>query len=181
LDLPPLKITALSAEKQYVVYCATVEAPVMIIETARFGLIDVDGSTVINMPRGMFGFEDRTEYCLIQHQPGTTFRWLQSTSDPELAFVVVDPSHFFGSFDIKLTAIEAECLGLETSDDAMVLATVSLDAGTSEVTANLAGPIVINSKSLTGLQVALDDQRYGTRHRLGMSAGTDGEALPKAA
>lgn len=152
----------------------------MIVETARFGTVDVEANSIIKMPRGMFGFEEETEFCLVQHRPDTVFRWLQSTARPDLAFVVVDPSHFFEDYGFRLSSVEAEYLGLDDPESAMVLTTVSVSPGESEVTANLAGPIVINAKSLTGLQVALEDERYSTRQSL-LRDDASGETLRRAA
>lgn len=152
----------------------------MIVETARFGRIEVGDDSIIRMPRGMFGFEDETDYCLVQNKPDMVFKWLQSVTDPGLAFVVVDPSHFFDDYEFRLSSVEAESVGLTASEDAMVLTTVSI-AGPSEVTANLAGPVVINTKSLLGMQVALEDERYGTRHALGSKDESAGVELRKAA
>jgi flagellar assembly factor FliW len=152
----------------------------MIVETARFGFVNVDPKSVIAMPRGMFGFEDEAEFCLICHEPNSAFRWFQSTTRPELAFVVVDPSIFFEDYSFVLSSVESEFLDLESPDDAMVLTTVRLARDSEEPSANLAGPIVINSKSLLGLQVALDDERWGTSHPLKKS-GKAAKRLPKAA
>ena len=153
----------------------------MIVETARFGLIDVEQSSIISMPRGMFGFEDSTEYCLIQHGPDNAYMWMQSTADPGLAFVVVDPSQYFSDYAFMLSSVEAEYLDLNTPNDAMVLTTVNIEPGTLEVTANLAGPVVINSKSLLAMQVALDDERYGTKQVIVGLSDTIGDEFPKAA
>jgi flagellar assembly factor FliW len=153
----------------------------MIVETVRFGRINVEDDSIIRMPRGMYGFEDETQYCLVQHSPNTLFKWLQSTTTPSLAFVVVDPSRFFADYGFQLSSVEAECLGLSAPGDAVVLATVNMGSDNDEITANLAGPIVINVRSLRALQVALDDERYGTRHPLSYSEDATGAELRKAA
>ncbi len=48
----------------------------------------------------------------------------------------------------------------------MVLVVVTIGKGCKDVTANLAAPIVINSRALTGLQVVLQDPQYATKHPL---------------
>ncbi len=152
----------------------------MIVETARFGFVNVDPASVISMPRGMFGFEEEMEFCIFRHRHDSSFRWFQSTTRPELAFVVVDPSLFFEDYSFVLSSVESEYLELESPGDAMVLVTVRMIGGDFEPSANLAGPVVINSKSLLGLQVALDDERWGTSHPLKKSNDAH-EKLPKAA
>jgi len=138
----------------------------MNVKTSRFGTIEVDDSSIIKMRRGPLGFEEQTDYILLQHRPDTSFRWLQSLEEPSLAFVVVDPSDFFTDYDIEIPDSDAEALHLEKAEDAIVLSVVTLGANAQEVTANLAAPIVINSKELIGMQAVLQDNRYSVRHPL---------------
>jgi flagellar assembly factor FliW len=75
----------------------------MRVETSRFGELEVDESSVINMPRGPIGFEDYTRFVLIEHRPDTEFRWMQSIDESTLAFVVVDPSKFFKDYEVEIS------------------------------------------------------------------------------
>jgi flagellar assembly factor FliW len=118
------------------------------------------------MSRGPLGFEDQTDYCLIQHRPDTSFRWLQSIDEPSLAFVVADPSEFFADYDIEVPDSETGILRLKNPDDALVLTIVTISDGGSRITANLAAPIVINSRELIGLQVILQDNRHSVEQPL---------------
>jgi len=45
----------------------------MIIETSRFGGIDVDDQRFLNFPRGLLGFPDDREYALIQTGENSAF------------------------------------------------------------------------------------------------------------
>ncbi|MDH7602774.1 MAG: flagellar assembly protein FliW [Armatimonadota bacterium] len=138
----------------------------MKIATTRFGVVEIDDSSVIRMVNGPIGFEAYKNYCLIQHRPDTSFRWLQSVDEPTLAFVVVDPSQLFEDYTIELTDADAEALRLECAEDALVLTVVTIGEGGKEITVNLAAPIVINAKELIGMQVVLQDGRYPVRQPL---------------
>lgn len=138
----------------------------MKVETTRFGTLDIDDGAVVTMPRGPLGFEHCTEFCLIQHRPDISFRWLQSTTDPALAFVVIDPSEFFADYMIEVSDSDAELLQLSKPEDALVLVVLTIGKDGKETTANLAAPVVINSVKLVGMQVILQDDRYSTRHAL---------------
>lgn len=138
----------------------------MKVETSRFGKLEVNDASIINMVKGLVGFEKQTQYCLIQHTPNTKFRWLQSTEDPTLAFVVVDPSDFFENYEIEIPDAEAEKLNLETAEDALVLLVVTISDGGRNATANLTAPVIINSKGLFGMQVILQDTEYSVKHPL---------------
>ena len=136
----------------------------MRVETTRFGVLEVDEQSTVRMPSGPLGFEEQTEFCLIQHRPDTSFRWLQSTADPSLAFVVVDPANFFDGYEIEVTDADADKLALVDEKDALVLVILTIGEGAESVTANLAAPIVVNSKTLVGMQVVLQDERYSVSH-----------------
>lgn len=138
----------------------------MKVNTTRFGVIETDDSSVINLASGPLGFEPQTRYCLIQHRPDTKFRWLQSIDDPSLAFVVVDPSEFFANYEFEVSDADAERIGLSAAEDALALAIVTIDRGTENITVNLAAPILINAKSLKGMQIVLQDNSYSVRHPL---------------
>ena len=57
-----------------------------------------------------------------------------------------------------------------------MLTTVTVDQDEKKVTANLLGPIVINSSTLAAKQVVLPDERSGTKHLIGSNTG-DGAVL----
>ena len=138
----------------------------MRIETTRFGVVEIDDNALLTMPNGLMGFENMTEYCLIQHQPTAKFKWLQSTQEPSLAFVVVDPSEYFSDYEIEIADSDVNKLQLSCALDAAVLVILTIRGGGQRVSANLAAPIVVNSKNLTALQVVLQDERHETRHAL---------------
>ncbi|MGQ9456151.1 MAG: flagellar assembly protein FliW [Armatimonadota bacterium] len=138
----------------------------MKVSTTRFGVIEVEDSSIIRMPKGPIGFEEYKNYCLIQHRPDTNFRWLQSTDEPSLAFVVVDPSQLFEDYTVELMDADVEQLRLGSAEDAVVLTIVTISDGGKEITVNLAAPIVINSKELIGMQVILQDGRYPVQQPL---------------
>ena len=152
------------------------------VQAARFGEIEIGEESIIRIPRGILGFEDAKEFALIQHKPGSAIRWLQCLTDPELAFAVIDPSEYFEDYDFELSATEVEYLGITRPDQALVLTIISIGSQGKEVTANLVGPVVVNSKTLVGMQVVLDDPKYGTRHKLtGRTDSGAKDALVRAA
>mgnify|MGYP003497483790 CR=1 FL=1 len=63
----------------------------MLIQTSRFGQLDVNRDRLIRFEEGILGFPKQKEYALIQTGDGSGFYWLQSVDTPDLAFVVSDP------------------------------------------------------------------------------------------
>lgn len=138
----------------------------MIVETSRFGRVEVDPCKVIEIPRGLIGFPPEQRFILFEHKPGEPFRWLQSLDDPALALVVVDPHVFFPDYEAEISEDEARALGIEDPEEAQILTTVTVRRSMGQVTTNLLGPLVISVRNGRGAQLVLDGDRYSTRHPL---------------
>jgi len=136
----------------------------MVIETHRFGRLDVDETRLITFREGILGFADRRVFALIQTSPDPVFYWLQSVEDPTLAFLVCDPRSFVADYQVPVKRDDMEALGLRSLDDSLVLVIVNKVDGW--LTGNLLGPLVIGSGSRLARQLVLSDKRYDTRQRL---------------
>jgi len=136
----------------------------MQVETTRFGGIEVDQQLVIEMPAGMIGLERCKRFALLEGQGDSAFKWLQSLDDPALAFIVINPMDFFADYEVALTDEQAEALDLSDPADAVLLATVTVCREQEQVSANLAGPIVVNAQTLRARQIVLENERYSTKH-----------------
>jgi len=138
----------------------------MLVETEKFGALEVDPGALIEMPDGLYGFEHAKRFCLLDHTKAAAFRWLQCVDAPGLAFVVVNPYDFFADYEVELDDQEAAAIELRAPEDALILSLVTLGERAAEATANLVGPIVINARSRKAKQVVLANQAYTTKHRL---------------
>ncbi len=136
----------------------------MLIETSRFGTVEVDGEKLITFRDGLLGFPGERRFALIQTSPDPVFFWLQAVEDPQLAFVVCDPRTFFEDYQVPVRKDDMDALGMQELADNQVLAIVNR-AG-DDLTANLLGPIVICTSTLLARQLVLSDKRYTTRHRI---------------
>ncbi len=136
----------------------------MLIQTTRFGPIDVDDEKIMTFKDGLLGFPKHQRFALIQTAPDPAFFWLQSVDDPDLAFVVCDPLLFVPDYQVPIRQDDVEALGLRDLNDCQVLVIVNKVNG--DLTANLLGPLVVGAHSLLAKQLVLSDKRYGTRHRL---------------
>lgn len=144
----------------------------MLIETTRFGKVEIDGSRVITFKDGLLGFPKHRRFALIQTADDDVFLWMQSVDDPALAFLVCDPLAFVPDYQAQVRAEDIAALELRELTDCRVLVIVNKVDG--YLTANLLGPLVIGAHSLLAKQLVLSDKRYGTRHRL---MRTDAPAL----
>lgn len=147
----------------------------MEVRTTRFGEIQIAEDRVITFPKGLLGFSSFTRYCLLQPNDDAAFFWLQSLDDPSLAFVVTDPSLFFPDYSAPIRPEQMQDMGLSALEDAQVF--VVVNKVSESLTANLQGPLVINTASRTGEQLVLADKRWTTRHHV-MTVGRRAQAVP---
>ena len=135
----------------------------MKVETKAFGLIEVDDRQKINIPEGLYGFEDYIEYVLLdaEQQP---YYWLQSVKDRDIAFILINPFLFRPDYELNIPNEDLEDIGLKTPEKALIFAIVTIPPDGSAMTANLQGPLVINRDNMTGKQWILSDVRWKTRH-----------------
>lgn len=136
----------------------------MVIETSRFGGIEVDDQRFLNFPKGLLGFPDDREFALIQTGENSGFYWMQAVHRPELAFVVTDPRMFVPDYRVPIKADDLSQIGL--TDPAGSHVFVIVNRVDDMLTGNLQGPLVINVATRIGKQLVLSDKRFATRHPL---------------
>ncbi len=133
----------------------------MIVNTSRFGQVEVDDNRVIVFPKGLLGFSNFTRYVLIEPGEEGYFLWLQSTEAPDLAFVVTDPSLFVPTYKVPVKQDQLRELGIQSISNAQVF--VIVNKVDRLLTGNLQGPLVINVATKVGEQLVLSDRRFTTR------------------
>jgi flagellar assembly factor FliW len=102
--------------------------------------------------------------ALIQGGEGNYFFWLQCVDDPNLAFVVTDPSTFFKDYNVPIRPETATDLDLADPAGAQVF--VICNKVGDWLTGNLLGPIVVNLSNHLGQQVVLTEKKWTTRQPL---------------
>ncbi|MBW1739635.1 MAG: flagellar assembly protein FliW [Deltaproteobacteria bacterium] len=145
----------------------------MKIETTRFGIIEILEEKIITMPHGILGFRDKKRFCIIQHKEDSPFYWYQCLDDPALAFVITNPWLFKPDYRVDPTpAIDA--MGWEGEPDKLPLecyVIVTIPRGLPEkMTANLIGPIVLNTEKREAVQIVLLNDAYSHKYPLAKQA-----------
>ena len=148
------------------------------IETSRFGSIEVTEKELIEFPRGLLGFESQKQYALLPLPQTPYFYWLQSTTDKDLAFLVVDPFVFFPNYEFNLADDLLERIKVTSPNQVAILTIVTVpQTGVTEATTNLVGPLVINLHDRLGVQVVLEGTKYRTKHLLFQKQSNEQKAL----
>jgi flagellar assembly factor FliW len=136
----------------------------MLVQTTRFGPVDVDETRLLEFPAGLLGFSRARKFALLQPDERGVFFWLQSVESADVAFVVTDPGLWCKDFSVTLRREQAAEIGLPEGVAPQLLVIVNRrDHG---ITANMQGPLVIHPATRVGLQVVLADRRWTTRHEL---------------
>ena len=124
----------------------------------QFGELDCPGDHCIVFPNGLIGFEEFTEYIIVDDEDAEPFRWLVSTQNSELCFPMISPAEILEEYQ--------PVLPITGNDPIELFAIVCLRPTLGETTANLKSPIVINSKTRAAQQVVLTDDHYSVSHKL---------------
>ena len=134
----------------------------MEIMTKAKGKIEISEENLLTIPEGLFGFEDFTKFALVNsdYEP---FIWLQSTENPNLAFLIVDPFLISSNYETDIDDDTLAKIGIEKPEDIIIMTIVTVPSDGSPITANFQGPIFINKKNHQCLQVVLADNRWTTK------------------
>jgi flagellar assembly factor FliW len=136
-------------------------------KATRFGEIEIADELILSLPEGLIGFPECNKVILIDHQPGSPFRWLQSVIQPELAFVVIDPLDLVPDYPLeKLKDILETERKMRRPKSVAVAAITTVPTPPAHITVNLTAPVVFDSDTRQGAQIILHDPRFKTRHLL---------------
>lgn len=136
----------------------------MIIETSRFGSLEVDEQRLIHFAEGVLGFPEQKAYALVQTGEGSAFYWLQAVDRRDLAFVVCDPRLFVSDYNVPVKLEDLQPLSISNLENVQVF--VIVNKVDDLFTGNFQGPIVVNVENRQAKQLVLSDKRYSTRHPL---------------
>jgi flagellar assembly factor FliW len=136
----------------------------MLIETVKFGEIEIEEEKIIYFPDGIIGFPEYKRYVLLEEKKDSPLKFLQSTEKPGLCFVVIDPFYFYPEYEFEISdEVEVE-LEIEDANDVGVLCIVTIPEQIYLVSANLLAPIVLNLKKKKARQIILEGEKYTTKH-----------------
>ena len=136
----------------------------MKIVTLRFGELEIPDDKIIEFPKGLLGFEQFHKYVILQREDSEPFRWLQSLEDPNLAFVIMNPVFFFQNYKIEMHIKELDDIEVTEQSDVETYVIVTIPEDISQMTANLQGPIIINTGKGLAKQIVLVNSPYTIKH-----------------
>jgi flagellar assembly factor FliW len=112
---------------------------------------EVDPSPMLHVRSRRFGLR---RYVVLEHRPGSPFKWLLAIDDPELAFAVANPCELVAGYEPPLE-IAARLLETDPSDIAL-LVIVTIPRDPTLMTVNLMAPVVVDLRTRRARQIVLD-------------------------
>lgn len=132
---------------------------------SRFGDIEYDPANTLHFPEGLIGFENLRDFIVMPNQKQGPLFWIQSVDDPDIAFVLTDPTNFFLDYRVLPDRRERAKLDIADGDEVHSLAVVTVPPD-HKVTLNLMAPILFAPATNRAIQVVLENTQWQTRQPL---------------
>lgn len=130
------------------------------------GEIDYEEKDIINFGKGLLGFNELKKFILVKLDEYEPFKLLHSMEDDEIGLIVTSPYDFFEDYEIKLSEETIRNLKVKSSEEVVVVTTVTLNSDAKKITTNLQGPIIINISNKLGEQIIIDNSKYKVKEPL---------------
>jgi flagellar assembly factor FliW len=137
----------------------------MKLNTDYFGEIEINEEEIVDFPDGLLAFEKFKKFVLIDNPDDELpFQWLQCIDDPSLVFVVMNPFLFKKDYEVDIPDSVVKKLEIEDETKVAIYSILVIPDDITKMTANLIGPVIINSINRKGKQIVLDNRKYSTKH-----------------
>jgi flagellar assembly factor FliW len=136
------------------------------IKTKQVKAAEITEDKIISMPGGMPGFLDRKRFVIIKREETWPFYVFQCVDDKDLSFFIMNPFLFKPDYEVNLDQAIKEMAWLsEDFEHIKIYAVINTTAGIPEkITANLLGPLVINTRRNEAVQLVLHNSPYSHKH-----------------
>jgi flagellar assembly factor FliW len=128
----------------------------------RFGEVEYDPENLLHFPAGLIGLPNLRHFIVMPNKKQGPLFWIQSVDEPDIAFVLTDPTNFFLDYLAAPDTAERQSLHLEENDEHFVLTVVTVPPD-QNITLNLAAPILFAAKTNRAIQVILEGTNYSSR------------------
>ncbi|MDR3089251.1 MAG: flagellar assembly protein FliW [Desulfobulbaceae bacterium] len=128
----------------------------------RFGEVEYQPEHLLIFPTGVIGFPDLRGFIVMPNRKEGPLFWIQSVDDPDIAFVLTDPTNFFPDYAARPDAAERRMLKIGEEDECYAVAVVTVPPDLN-ITLNLSAPILFAPKTNRAMQTILEDSPYNTK------------------
>ena len=138
----------------------------MIVQSTRFGELEVSDEQILDFPQGLLGFPEEKRFALMEYKPDSPFYFLQSLADPDLTFLMINPFAFFNDYEFDMDdALMAE-IGVTADNPPTVFNIATVKDTIANMTVNLAGPVLVNLRDRKAAQWVIEKTQFPTKYPL---------------
>lgn len=135
-----------------------------IMEKTMYSLEDIKGNNLITFRHGILGFENCKRYVIVSLDEVWPFEWLLSVDNPAIGFPIINPLIFCPDYVPNIPKEELKDLEIDEPDEAEIFCIATIGNDPAKATANLKGPIIVNTVRNVAKQFVLGDDTYTVRH-----------------
>ncbi len=128
----------------------------------RFGEVEYDPNNLLHFPAGLIGLPNLRHFIVMPNKKQGPLFWIQSVDDPDIAFVLTDPTNFFLDYQLMPEEAERQSLDLDENDECFILSVVTVPSD-QNITLNLAAPILFAPKTNKAIQVIVENSSYSSK------------------
>lgn len=162
----------------------------MEINSARFGNVEINESSIITFPDKLPGFNDLSKFAIIKCEQTEPIQWLQSMEDMDISIPIINPFVIKSDYEIEVNDDELDLIKSRNEEEMIVLNIMVLPEDLTNMTVNLMAPLLINVNEMLGTQIMMDYKPLPIRYpafdalmkyyqnqteEVGTDAGTDKE------
>lgn len=125
----------------------------------RFGEVEYDSANLLHFPAGLIGFPTLHDFIVMPNKKQGPLFWIQSVDDPDIAFILTDPTNFFLDYAVIPDGSERNTLRIDEDEDCFVLSVVTVPPD-QKITINLSAPILYATKTNRAIQIILENTDY---------------------
>ena len=122
----------------------------------RFGEVEYDEAQLLHFSTGLIGLPNLHDFIVMPNKKEGPLFWIQSVDDPQMAFVLTDPTNFFLEYRVIPEKEDRELLQIEEGDNCLALVVVTVPPDLN-ITLNMAAPILYSPEKNRAIQTILDE------------------------
>ncbi len=133
----------------------------MILNTEKFGEIEIDDSRIFEFVLPIIGFDDLKRYTILDKSQDALFKWLQCIDDPSLAFPIISVAALDFDYSVDISDAVVSDLGITNVESILVMNITSIPQDNPRgTTINLLAPLIFNIENQKAGQIVLTGSGY---------------------
>jgi flagellar assembly factor FliW len=137
-----------------------------VIQSAKLGKVEFRDEDILTLITPLFGFNDLSDFLLINNSDYYPFLWFQSVEDPSVCFIVIEPGPFFPDYKPIFDKREFKVMGVKDTSEFKIFCIVVIPDNPTDATANLRAPLIINFERKIAKQAVLENDSLQIREPL---------------